>query len=93
MDVTAQSQVQLALEQDPLLVQPLYVLTNLTLGLGSLDDRYQISLFVRNVSDQRFFNTLTHGTVLAGSASPNDVFAWRPKDASQYVGATLRVRF
>jgi iron complex outermembrane receptor protein len=93
VDVTAQSAVQMALEQDPLLVQSAYALTNLTLGLRPADERYQVAFFVKNVFDQRYFTTLMHTLDLAGTANPYDVFAWRPKDASRYVGGTVSVRF
>ena len=93
VDVTAQSNVQFALDQDPLLVQPAYTLTNLTLGLRSSDERYQVAFFVKNVFDRRYFTTIQHTLDLAGTANPDDVFAWRPKDASRYVGGTLSVRF
>jgi iron complex outermembrane recepter protein len=93
VDVTAQSAVQMALEQDPLLVQPAYALTNLTLGVRPPNERYQVTFFVRNVFDRRYFTTLVHTLDLAGTANPYDVFAWRPKDASRYVGGTVSVRF
>jgi iron complex outermembrane receptor protein len=93
VDLTFQTRVQMALEQDPLLVQPAYTLTNLTLGLRPSDERYQVSFFIKNLFDRRYFTTLMHGTDLTGVANPYDVFAWRPKDASRYVGATVSVRF
>jgi iron complex outermembrane receptor protein len=93
VDVTTQSQVQMALEQDPLLVQPSYTLTDLTLGLRPSNERYQISFFVKNVFDRRYFTNIAHGSDLAGVANPYDVFAWRPKDASRYFGGTLSVKF
>jgi iron complex outermembrane recepter protein len=93
VDVTTQSQVQMALEQDPLLVQPGYTLTDLTLGLRPSSERYQISFFVKNLFDRRYFTNITHGSDLAGVANPYDVFAWRAKDAGRYVGGTLSVRF
>lgn len=93
LDLTAQSRVQMALEQDPLLIQSAYTLTHLTVGLRPADQRYQISFFVKNVFNQRYFTTLVHGSDLAGIANPYDVFGWRPKDASRYVGAALDVKF
>jgi iron complex outermembrane receptor protein len=93
LDVTAQSQVQMAIEQDPLLVQPSYTLTDLTLGLRPFSERYQVSFFIKNVFDRRYFDNIGHGTVLTGAANPYDVFAWRPKDASRYVGGTVSVKF
>jgi iron complex outermembrane receptor protein len=68
-------------------------LTNLTLGVRPRDQRYQVSLFVKNVFNRRYFTTLTHGTDLTGVANPYDVFAWPPKDASRYAGATVSVKF
>jgi len=91
VDVTRQSAVQMALEQDPLVIQPGYTLANLTLGVRN--DRYQVSVFAKNLFDQRYFTTIGHGSVLAGTANPYDVFAWRPKDAGRYFGGSLGVKF
>jgi iron complex outermembrane receptor protein len=93
VDATSQSLTQMALEQDPLLVQPGFTLTNFTLGFSPSDHHYQVSFFVKNVFDRRYFTTMMHGTDLTGVANPDDVFAWRPKEASRYAGATVRIRF
>jgi iron complex outermembrane receptor protein len=93
VDVTSQSRVQMALEQDPILVQPAYTLTDLTVGVRPANERYQVSFFVKNLFDRRYFTNIAHGTVLTGVANPYDVFAWRPKDADRYVGGTVNVKF
>jgi iron complex outermembrane receptor protein len=92
-NVNFQSDQQFSLEQDPLRVQDSYTLVDLNVGVRDVDNRYNLTLFVRNLFDVNYFTQLNHGTILASAASPNDLWANVPKDANRYVGATLGARF
>src|SRR5262249_35075034 len=50
-----QSEQQFAVEQDPLLVQKAYTLVDASIGARSLDGRYSLTLFVKNVFDKNYF--------------------------------------
>lgn len=93
LGVNFTSKQQLAIEQDPLLVQPAYTLVDATIGLHSNDDRYAVSLFVKNLFDVNYFTNISHNTFLQSTASPYDLAALYNKDADRYFGGTLSVRF
>jgi len=88
-----QSDVNLALNQDPMLKQDGYAIVDASIGINSLDNRYALTFFVRNLFDQTYYSQLNHGTILANGANPRDLWANISKDADRYVGATFRARF
>lgn len=90
---TQQSGVTFSLEQDPGLVQDGYGVVNLTLGAATQDDRYQVSLFVRNLFDQNFVNGMQRESIVTNAANPGNIAYFPAKDAERYVGVSLRANF
>ncbi len=88
-----QSETGFALNQDPLLTQKGYAIVDASVGIHTSDDRYGLTVFVRNLFDQTYYTQLNHGTLLANAANPYDLWANVSKDADRYVGATFSVRF
>ena len=84
---------QFAVEQDPLLVQPAYALVDASIGLKTIDDRYSLTLFVKNLFDENYLTSIGHNSLLATTAAPFDLVGTYNKDASRYVGATLGIKF
>lgn len=72
-----------ALGQTPLLDIPDYTLIDLRAGIGSIDDRYKLSLFVRNL-DNTYYTT--NATRVADTAV---AFAGKPRT----IGATFSFRY
>ncbi len=91
--VNFQSKQQFAIEQDPLLVQEAYTLVDATVGVRTLDRKYSLSLFVKNLFDVNYYTSVSHNSLLATAARPTDLTATYNKDASRYLGATLGVQF
>ncbi|MGH6997772.1 MAG: TonB-dependent receptor, partial [Phenylobacterium sp.] len=92
-NVAYQSEQLMSLDQDPLLKQGAYTTVDASLTLTRADDRYSVSLFVRNLFDQNYYTQFGHASTLASAASPNDLFAYSPKEARRYFGVTLGTRF
>lgn len=91
--VNFQSKQQFAIEQDPLLVQEAYTLVDASVGVQTIDKRYSLSLFVKNLFDVNYYTSVSHNSLLATAAKPFDLTATYNKDADRYFGATLGVRF
>lgn len=90
---TQQSEVTFSLEQDPGLVQDSYGVVNLTLGASTRDDRYLVTVFVRNLFDQNFVNGMQRESILTNAANPGNIAYFPAKDAQRYVGVSLRANF
>ena len=88
-----QSKTGFALNQDPLLTQKGYAIVDASVGIHTSDDRYGLTVFVRNLFDQTYYTQLNHGTILANAANPYDLWANVSKDADRYFGATFSARF
>ncbi|MFC4311908.1 TonB-dependent receptor [Steroidobacter flavus] len=93
LNVNWQDDYQFALEQDPLRVQKSYALVDASVGFSDLNERYKVTLFVRNLFDENYYSQLNHGTILATTASPYDLWANINKDANRYFGVTASYRF
>ncbi len=91
--VNFQSKQQFAIEQDPLLVQEAYTLVDASIGVQTIDKRYSLSLFVKNLFDVNYYTSVSHNSLLATAAKPYDLTATYNKDADRYFGATLGIRF
>jgi iron complex outermembrane receptor protein len=91
--VNYQSSQHFAIEQDPLLVQKAYAMVDASVGVYTIDRKYNLSLFVKNLFDQNYYSAMAHNSLLATAANPNDIVATFNKDADRYFGATLGVRF
>jgi len=88
-----QSKTGFALNQDPLLTQQGYAIVDASVGIHTSDNRYGVTVFVRNLFDQTYYTQLNHGTILANAANPYDLWANVSKDADRYFGATFSARF
>ena len=84
---------QFAVEQDPLLVQPAYTLVDASIGIKTIDDKYSLTLFVKNLFDENYLTSIGHNSLLATTASPYDLVGTYNKDSSRYFGATFGVKF
>jgi iron complex outermembrane receptor protein len=90
---TSQTATTFSLEQDPGLTQDGYSLINLNLGVRTQDDRYQLSLFVRNLFDVHFVNGMQRDNMLTNAANPDNILYFPAKDAERYAGLTFRANF
>ncbi|MBB4101076.1 TonB-dependent receptor [Sphingomonas kyeonggiensis] len=88
-----QSKTGFALNQDPLLTQKGYAIVDASVGVHTSDNKYGVTVFVRNLFDQTYYTQLNHGTLLANGANPYDLWANVSKDADRYFGATFSARF
>lgn len=79
--------------QDPLLVQPAYVLVDASIGIGTQDGRYKLSAFVRNIFDETYYTSLSHSGYLQSTTYPDDLAAQFAKDSQRYAGLSLSARF
>jgi iron complex outermembrane receptor protein len=93
VSVNYQSRQQFAIEQDPLLVQKAYTLVDATVGVHTPDERYTLSVFVKNLFDKNYYTSMGHNSLIATAANPLDIVANYNKDADRYFGATLGVKF
>lgn len=91
--VSYQSAQNFSLEQDPLLEQKAYALVDLSLGVRQIDDRYTVTVFVKNLFDKNYMTSIGHNSLLATAANPYDLVATVNKDADRYFGATIGLKF
>lgn len=80
-------------ENDPLTVQPAYAIVDASVGISSIDERYSLSVFVKNLFDENYLTSLGHNALLSTTATPFDLVGTYNKDSSRYFGATFGVRF
>jgi len=80
-------------EQDPLANQPAYAIVDASVGLRTSDDRYSLTLFVRNLFNESYLTSIGHNSLLSTAASPFDLVGTYNKDARRYAGATFGVKF
>jgi iron complex outermembrane receptor protein len=82
------------IEQDPLLEHDAYTLVDASVGFRAPDNRYRISLFVKNLFDEHYVTLMARSASLTTAASnPNSLTGNVPKDANRYFGATFGVSF
>jgi iron complex outermembrane receptor protein len=88
-----QSEVQYALNQNPLTEQDSYGVLDLSFGLDSIGGRlpYTLTVFAYNLTGENFVNNLLGTTDSSGLGVNTLQFV--PKSANRYVGASLRIRF
>lgn len=90
--VSYSSSFNFAIEQDPLQVQDAYTLVDASIGLRDAEDRWNVTLFVKNLFDQTYYTSTAH-TALLSSAARSDMEATFNKDADRYFGVTVGSRF
>ncbi|MFY7834929.1 MAG: TonB-dependent receptor [Novosphingobium sp.] len=94
MNLAYQSEVGFALEQDPLLVQKGYMTIDATIGVKPVDTGFSASIFVKNLTKERYYTGMGHGSSLtAQNLTPNNLTGFLPKGAFRYIGATLGYKF
>lgn len=93
-DANWQSGQSFSVEQDPLLRQKAYALVDTSIGVRSQDGRYSASIFVKNLFDQNYVTTISHGVyVQTSTAKPYDLYALFNKDSERFIGGSFSVKF
>ncbi|WP_374283067.1 TonB-dependent receptor [Novosphingobium sp.] len=80
-------------ENDPLTVQQAYTLVDASVGISTADDRYSLTVFVKNLFNVNYLTSIGHNSLMATAASPFDLVGTYNKDSSRYFGATLGFKF
>jgi len=94
LNVAYQSSVNFALEQDPLQWQPAYTTVDATIGLRAEEKGLSFSLFVKNLTDQRYYTAMgTPGLFTTQTVTPTNRMGFLPKGAFRYFGATVGYKF
>ncbi|WP_068094526.1 TonB-dependent receptor [Novosphingobium rosa] len=92
--IAYQGEVNFALEQDPLQTQNGYATADLTVGLRSPERGLSFSVFVKNLTDQRYYTTMGANSLLTTQVlTPTNRTAFLPKGAFRYVGATIGYKY
>jgi len=73
---------------DPKQSQEGYAIVNVNAGIGQIDDKWRIGVFVRNLFNQDF-NTAVIGLPFTDGAYVN----WRSREAERTVGVSLEAKF
>ncbi|MEH0196426.1 TonB-dependent receptor [Caulobacter sp. CCNWLY153] len=93
LGMNSQSEVLFSLEQDKALRQGGYTTFDASVGARSADDRYQLTIFVRNLTDKHYAVGMQRDNIVTNAANPGNILFFTSKDAARYAGATLRVNF
>ncbi|EZP54162.1 TonB-dependent receptor domain-containing protein [Sphingomonas sp. RIT328] len=89
----AQTAVGFSFEQDQALRQRGYATVDLSIGARTQDDRYQLTLFVRNLTDKAYALGLQRDNIITNAANPGNLLYFTAKESSRYAGATFRAKF
>ena len=92
-DLNYQSSEIFAVEQDPLGHQSGFAIVDLTVGLRSQDEKYSLSLFVKNLFDKNYYSSISTANLNPANLTLVDIYANVPKAADRYAGFTAAVRF
>lgn len=93
LGLNSQSQVLFSLEQDKALRQGGYTTFDASVGARTADDRYQLTVFVRNLTDKHYAVGMQRDNIVTNAANPGNILFFTSRDAARYAGATLRVNF
>ncbi|WP_375195860.1 TonB-dependent receptor [Sphingobium sp.] len=88
-----QSRVLFDLNQDQALDQKGYGTIDFSFGVKTADDKYQLTFFIRNLTDKQYVSGKQRDNMLTNAANPENILFFTSKDASRYVGATARASF
>jgi len=88
-----QSDSTFSLEQDEGLTQGGYSTVDLSFGVLTQDERYQLTLYVRNLTDKHYAVGMQRDNILTNAANPGNILYFTSKDAARYMGGTFRVKF
>lgn len=81
------SAIQYGLSHDPLTREPAYGILDASIGLGSPDDRWQVTLFVKNLTNKFYYDALITATTIANS------YGNVARDYKRYGGIRLNYRY
>ncbi|HTO39759.1 MAG TPA: TonB-dependent receptor, partial [Rhizomicrobium sp.] len=82
------SDVQYSSNQDPRTIQKAYGLMNVSIGIEPEDGSYTVSLFAKNLFDQRYASSIIANGLFAGSYAQI-----LPQDARRILGVSATVNF
>jgi len=86
--------VNFSLSQDPRTVQKGYGLVNLNLGVQTADQRWKVSLFAKNLLDERFANGIAAATLDSGGPAANAGYVQvTTENARRTLGIALNAAF
>ena len=88
-----QSRVLFDLNQDQELDQKGYATADLSFGVKTADDKYQLSFFIRNLTNKRYVSGKQRDNMLTNAVNPGNILFFTSKDAARYIGGTFRVSF
>ncbi|AUW57101.1 hypothetical protein C1T17_02380 [Sphingobium sp. SCG-1] len=78
------SSIQFQLFEDPLTAQPAYGLLDASIGFGSIDDKWALTLFGKNLTNKFYYGNLNTGDGFIGQQFGNI-----PRDYKRYGGLRL----
>lgn len=89
--LVTQSDSQFALNQNPGSIQDGYSVVNAAIGVASRDKRYEVQLFVKNLTDTNYAASIFEAPV---NNSPAGNFSQViPRGAQRYIGGSVRLSF
>jgi len=81
-----QDDILFAIDQDERKVQDSYGILDLSVALRDRDERYELTLFVNNVTDESYADAIIHNNVYGGDAYDH----YLPKLAERTAGIEAR---
>ncbi len=88
-----QSEVIFSLEQDSEMVQGSFPLVDLSIGVGSPDRRYTLTLFARNLFDRNYADVLLRAPTWPSTPAVDNINAFFSKESNRYIGANFSATF
>lgn len=88
-----QSRVLFDLSQDQALDQSGYTTFDASLGVKTEDNKIQVTVFVRNLTDRHFANGKQRDNLLTNAANPGNIMFFTAKSAARFFGGTVRYNF
>lgn len=79
--------VQQTLYHDPVSLEPSYGILDASIGVGGADGRWQVTLFVNNLTNKLYYSALNIATPLARS------YGFLPRDFKRYGGLRLSFHY
>ncbi|WP_299596634.1 TonB-dependent receptor [uncultured Microbulbifer sp.] len=85
-----QGDVQFNLDQNPRTVQEAYGIWNASVGFGTADGRYLVTMFGRNLLGENHVTSMFQDFITGYSAN---IVQYRPQEADRLLGVSLRANF
>ena len=89
-NVRFQSDTQFSITQSPATIQDGYAVVDASIGFGTINDRFRITGFVKNLFDQNYVNFLFSDPLLTQQIN---IDQYAPKEADRYFGISLATQF